>query len=239
MKRSISWKADVEGRIAEVDYLVVEQDELALMNEDVLGAVIAVDEAESAGEGFFDELVEELTRSGNLLGGVAVIRLDAEGFEEGAVFEEGLEISAASRFGMDRADEPAELVEMVLDDVVGEEKGFEIVVRIGNGRHGQKIVLRIFENKRGDGAGGSELGEMFEGEGFATDALGVGEPICFYAEFGEGLLEDPGFAGGAFDEHGFIGDAAAQVVDLGLLGFGDAVGLDQVIEELVGLFDVK
>ena len=47
---------------------------------------------------------------------------------------------------MNRADEAAELIEMVLEDVVAEEKGFEIVMRIGHGRHGQKILVGVFEN---------------------------------------------------------------------------------------------
>ena len=139
---------------------------------------------------------------------------------------------------MDRADEPAELVEMVVDDVVGEEKCLEIGVWIGNGGHGEKILLAVLENQRRDRAGRSKIREMLEGEGFGVDSAWIGEPIDIDAQLRERLFEDPCFAIGAFDEHGFVGNAAAEVVDLDLLGWIDTAGLSQVLQELLGLFDI-
>src|SRR3954466_4624916 len=114
---------------------------------------------------------------------------------------------------------------MVLDDVMSEEKCLEVVVRIGDGGHGEEILLRIFENEWRDGAGGSELGKMFESESLDVNPPRVGEPIDVDAQFAKGLFENPGFAIGAFDQDRFVGDAAGEIVDLDLLGGGNAVGL--------------
>ena len=74
---------------------------------------------------------------------------------------------------MNRADEAAELIEMILDDVVGEEKRFEIVVRIGNGGHGEEILLVIFKDEWRDCAVRRELGKILEREGFAMNPGGI------------------------------------------------------------------
>src|SRR5258706_1972604 len=169
-------KADVEGRIAEMNHLVVEQDQFALVDENIFGAVVAVDQAEAAGVSGLDDLVKRAGRLRELLGGVAVVGLDAQRFEEGAVFKKRVQVRPRGRFEMDRADEAAELIEMVLDDVVGEKKRFEVVVRIGNGGHGEEILLAIIKNERRDGAGRSQLGKILQRERFAMDAGRIGKP---------------------------------------------------------------
>src|SRR5712671_3116439 len=53
-------KANVEGRIAEMNDFVVEEDEFAFVDENIFGAVVAVDEAETAGERGFDDLIQSI-----------------------------------------------------------------------------------------------------------------------------------------------------------------------------------
>src|SRR5207248_6288321 len=121
-------KADVESRIAEVEHFMVKQDQFALVHEDVFGAVVAVDETEAAGQCLCDQLPEEIARGGNLLRGVAIVGLDAERLEEGSILKQRVQVRPACGMQVDRANEAAELIEMVLEDVVAEEKGFEIVM---------------------------------------------------------------------------------------------------------------
>ena len=52
-------EADVEHRIAPVDDLMIEEDEAFVVDEDVLGAVIAVDEGDAGGAGLIDQIVQE------------------------------------------------------------------------------------------------------------------------------------------------------------------------------------
>jgi len=75
-------EANVKCGIAEVDHLVVEEDQFSIVDENIFRAVIAVHEAEAAGPGGLDELVQELSGLRDLLGGVAVIGLDTKRFEE-------------------------------------------------------------------------------------------------------------------------------------------------------------
>ena len=209
-------------------------------DKDVFGAVVAVDEGELAEAGVEDELFEEAVRLRDLAGGVAVVGFDSQGFEEGAVGEALAELDAALvAAAVDRGEEAGELLDVVGDDVAGEEEGFPVVVWLGDGLHGEQVVGGVLEDQRGDGAGRGEVGEVLEGEGFALDAAGVAEPVGGDAEFGEGLLDDPGFAGGAGDEDGAVGDAAGEYLDArGFVG-GDAAGGAQVGDKRVGLFDVE
>ena len=140
---------------------------------------------------------------------------------------------------MNRADEAAKLIQMIFLDPVGEKKSLQNVVRIGDGRHGEEIFALVFEDKRGDRAGRGELGKILQRERFAMDTGRIGEPIDIDAELGECLLNDPRLARGAADEDGFVGDAAAQIVNFDLFGGGDAAGIFQIFQQLVGLFDVN
>ncbi len=71
-------EAQVEGRVAEVDHLMIQQHQSLMMNENVLGAVIAMHQGQAAGAGFFNQGMEEIGRRRNLAGGVAVVRLQPQ-----------------------------------------------------------------------------------------------------------------------------------------------------------------
>jgi hypothetical protein len=57
---------DIEGGVAVVDHFVIEEDEAAVVDEDVLGAEVAVDDGEAGGAGFGDEDAEERRGCGDL-----------------------------------------------------------------------------------------------------------------------------------------------------------------------------
>ena len=97
---------------------------------------------------------------------------------------------------------------MVVDDVVGEEKRLEVGVWIGNGGHGEKILLAVLENQRRDRAGRSKIREMLKAESFGMDSAWIGEPIDIDVQLRKGLFEDPCFAIGAFDQNSLVRDAA-------------------------------
>src|SRR5581483_653769 len=85
-------EAEVEGRFAEMGDLVVEQHEVLASDEYVLRAVVAVDEHRGVRAGLLDEREQEARRLRHLRGGVEVVRLEAEGLEEGAVAERRLQL---------------------------------------------------------------------------------------------------------------------------------------------------
>src|SRR5579883_128154 len=82
-------KAKVERWIAEVDDLVIEQDQMVVVDEDVLGAVVSVRQGEARAAGVVDEVVQEARGIGDLACGVAVVRFDTQRLEEGPVVELG------------------------------------------------------------------------------------------------------------------------------------------------------
>src|SRR5262249_35045459 len=81
-------EADVEGGIAPVDNFVIEQDQLITVNENILRAVVAVDDRQATSARLSDELFEKRPSFRSLFRGVGVIRFDAERFEETAVVED-------------------------------------------------------------------------------------------------------------------------------------------------------
>src|ERR671916_1001969 len=108
-------EAQVEGRVAEVDNLVVEQHEGAFADEDVLRAVVAVDQGVAPGASLLYERAKEIGGLRNLPGGVIVIRLQPQRLEERAVPEGGFGLlSALVTPAVDRPQEPPELLDVVV-----------------------------------------------------------------------------------------------------------------------------
>jgi hypothetical protein len=141
-------EAEIEGGVAPVDDFVIEEDEAALVDEDVFRAVIAVDEGVTRGAGFGDEGVEEGGGIGRVRGAVGVVGLEAEGFEKGAVFKEGGELGRALvGAAMDAGEEAGELLEVRVFDLAAQEEGLPIFVWLWDGLHGQEIVRFVFEKE--------------------------------------------------------------------------------------------
>src|SRR5262245_33216343 len=108
-------EAEVEGRIAKVNDFVIEQDEALVVDQNVLRAVIAVHERQAQGKGIFDEMVEEEGCFGDLLGCVAIVWLDTEGDEEGAVIEHRCKLFALKiAVSVNCAEQVPELLDMAL-----------------------------------------------------------------------------------------------------------------------------
>jgi len=87
-------EAEIEGRVAEVDDFVIEQDEALAMDKDVLGAVIAMYKGEAGSKRVLDEHVQEMGSFGDLLDGVPIIGFYAQGDEERVVVEDGCDLFA-------------------------------------------------------------------------------------------------------------------------------------------------
>src|SRR4051794_10746356 len=83
-------EADIEGWIAVVNHLVVEQDELVVVNEDVLRTVIAMHERDTPLTRLIDEPSHKLGRLGYLLRRKQVVRLQSQRFKEARVAERGI-----------------------------------------------------------------------------------------------------------------------------------------------------
>ena len=232
-------EADVKGGLAEVDDLVIQQHELVLVHEDVFGAVITVNESAAGGAGLVDKVVEKVLRARLMLGGVEVVGLNAERFEEGAILEFlGEAVALLEGVAMDLGEDPGELADVMGLEITCEQHRLPILVGVADGLHGEEMVMRIFEHQRGDGAGGGKVGEKAKAHCFALHPSRIGEPVDLDAEFRQRLLEDPAFAGSAADPDGAVGDAAGENLYVDLLIRRDAAGVAEIPFQLGFPFDV-
>ena len=131
------------------------------------------------------------------------------------------------------------LFDMILLKLACEEECLPVGVGLGDGLHGKQVMVMVFEDERCNCAGRSKLSEPAEAEGFSMDTLRTAEPVYLDAELFERLLENPGFAIGAFDVDGAVGDATGEGADDGLLVCANASGGAEVDEKGIGLFDVE
>src|SRR3712207_8946594 len=88
-------EAQVEGRFAEVDDLVVQEHKPSFADEDVLGAVVAVNQGVAAGAGLLYERAGEIGGSRNLFGGGNVVWAQPQRLEERAGPEGGVSLLPA------------------------------------------------------------------------------------------------------------------------------------------------
>src|SRR5207247_5854359 len=80
-------ESQVEGRLSEMNDLVIEQHQPAGMDEDVLGTVVAVNQAISMLPGFLDQTVQKERSVADLACGVGVIRFEPERLEKGLILK--------------------------------------------------------------------------------------------------------------------------------------------------------
>src|SRR5438045_5255698 len=78
----------VEGRHSEMNDLVIEQDQPTAMDENVLGTVVAVNEAISTPPGFLDQTVQKKGCVWDLACGVGVVRFKPERLEKGLIVKD-------------------------------------------------------------------------------------------------------------------------------------------------------
>src|SRR5271163_4964357 len=80
-------KSNVESRISEVNYLVIEQNKFVSVYESVLRTEIAVNQTFLVLQRFSRQCIEESSCCANVLGGVKVVWLQSKALEVGGVRE--------------------------------------------------------------------------------------------------------------------------------------------------------
>ena len=115
-------EAQVEGRVAEVDHLMIEQHQPPLIHQHVLRTVVAMHKRVAPGTGPVDQTGIKGGDIGNLRGGVGVIRLEPQRFKERAIGEGRLDLGAARGGGaVNRPEQTAELLDVIDLQPAGEQ----------------------------------------------------------------------------------------------------------------------
>src|SRR6185312_16529250 len=151
-------KADVEGRVSEMDHFMIEQNKLPLVDENVLRAVIAMNDGQPGFKCLCNQIVEEGPGLGNLRGGISVVRFNAQALEKRPVLKNvGNRWPVLQRRAMNGAKQIGELLHVFKVYVAFKQRPFPVIMRLRNGGHPNQMMRSIFEKQRGDCVGGSQL----------------------------------------------------------------------------------
>lgn len=233
-------ESNIEHRVPPVDDLVVEQDQLTAVDQNVLGAVVPVNQSLPGLSRLVHQGLEEGTCFGKLFGAVPVKRLQAKRFEEPNVGEDHLEAMGRQTCPtVDGAEQLTELPNMIRIHDPLEQKRLPVLVRFRNGPHRQDEVLAVLEHQGGNGPWGREGRKPPHAQGFPVDAFGTAEPGRGDAELFQRLLQHPGVAERAGNQHGAIRYATRQTPHgRGLAGV-DPAGAAKPLHERTWLLDVE
>ncbi len=233
-------ESHVEHRVAPVDDFVVEENQAIPVNEDVLGAVIAVNQSLTNPPRLLEKRTNEGRRSGDLPGGKGVERFEPERLEVPRVGENRSEARGREAGPpMDGPEQVSELPDMIGIDDPGKEEAFPIRVGRRDRLHGQEMMFMILEHQGGNGARRREGGQPAHSEGFTMDSLRAAMPRRGHAEPPERLFHHPRFSSGPADQDGSIGDPAGEDFDIGRFAGPYPAGRPQPFHKAFGLFDVQ
>lgn len=233
-------KADVEHGVAPMNDLVVDEDQAIPMNEDVLGAVVAVHQSETAPASLLDQRPQEGSRGGDFAGGEGVERFEAQLLEELNVGKDRFErIGGEAGTPVNGPQQLSKLPDVIGIDRSRQEKGLPILVRWRHGFHGEEVMLLVFEHEGGDRARRRERGQPPHAEGFAVDPFRAAMPGGRDTKSAERLLQHPGVASGPVNQDCAIGDAPGEDLDFGSFRGSYPAGRPEPFGEGLGLFDVE
>jgi hypothetical protein len=184
----------------------------ARRHEDVLRAVVAVDECPLHAEDALDFLLDGIGDVRVALGRRPVVRLDPELEERRLVGERRAELVVAGRIGVDGAEDPADGlgdpdVDAPVQEVALPHHG--VVGRTGERDH---VVVSRLREDRGDRGVRDALADARVGPRrgrLVVDADDVGRPVVLDREVRQRLLQDVA-VGRRLDLEHAVGDAAAQ-----------------------------
>ena len=232
-------KAQIEGRVAVVDHLMVEQDQAALVDQDVLGTEIPMHHRPGCRLHVADELRVKVRRGGIFSGGEVVVGIDPQLLKKVAVLN-----GANGRFiefrslKMDPAEKGSKLYRGILRDLAPQQDGFPVLVRIGHRFHPQKKKGRILKDERGEGSGRGQVFQKPQSESFALDARGIGMPVRGHPQFFEGLFDDDAPRRSPHED-GFVGDSASQDHGGANVVLGKEPPAAEIVDQIVRLLDVE
>src|ERR1700733_12490668 len=133
-------EANVKSGISKVNHFVVEQNQFAAVHQSILRAEIAVDQTVFVIERLARERVEKFGCRSAFLGGIKVIRFQAEALEVGGIGEGFRDLRPGlRRLAVDGAKKQSELLEMVGNDLSRQQDGLPILVLLGYPDHAQKV----------------------------------------------------------------------------------------------------
>ena len=198
-------KPYVESGIPEMDHFMVEQDKFAVVEQNVLGAVIAMHDSEACVQRLLNQGFKKYLRLRDLFRGVAVIRFQAKCLENGAVAENfSGENPFLCRISMDSAEQARELLNVSDLDFASEENGLPVPVRLGYGGHCDHMRAAILEEKRRDGSGRRYPEQPFQPARFGVNPPRIAVPIYGDSQFAQRLFDYERRPGRTDNEHGSV-----------------------------------
>lgn len=118
-----------------------------------------------------------------------------------------------------------------------QELGFPDVMVGGDGLHREEVVVAVFKQDQGDGAGFQNVSEDFQDFDFVEDAGRTAEPGVGSTELFADLLDNEvGLVCTGRNPEDDIGDAAGEENGGGLRGIGDPTAIGEIGED-VGFVD--
>jgi len=233
-------KSDVEHWIAPVNNLVVQKHQTPSVNENVLRAVVAVNQAFAHGASLSDQPSEERCRGGQVFGGMRVERFQAKCLEEPAVARHRFK-APRSQAGtpVDASQQLTELPDMIGVDQPFEEHRFPVCVRLRHCLHGEQVIRLLFKHEDRNGTWWSEGGESSHAESFPVDSFRAAEPGHRDPKLSEGLFEEPGLPAWSRDQHRPIRHPTSQNADVRRFRGADLPGALEPFDERDGLFNVE
>jgi len=233
-------EAEIEPRIAPVDHLVVKQNQPPFVDQDVLRAVVAVDQGDGDRSRLCQQSLDEGRRRRHPARGVSVVRLQPQRLEEGAVGEDRLDLRPPlGRPAVDRPQQPGELVDVPGVEPPRQQHPLPVLVRRRHRRHRQQVLLAILEHQGNRRSRRRQLGQPAQPQRLPLDPLRRAEPIDRHPQLGERLLQHPPLAPRPLDQHRPVRHPAGQYPDLRRLVGRDPAAAPQIAQQRVRLLDVE
>ena len=219
---------------------MIQQDQPLVMDQDVLRAVIAVDEGVDVCARVPDKVQQKCPGCRLLFGGIQIIRLQPERGKERLVREDRLDGFAHQRAAaMDPAQDAPELGDEVARHPAAQKLLLPVLDRRRHRPHRDDVIGFILKHQGRDGARGQELRQPGQTERLAMNAAGIAEPIDLDPQFGQSLFDHPGFAGLTLDQHGAIGNAPGQILDRRFFAGAQIALVNQIGAKMRVILDVK
>src|SRR5437867_3235699 len=167
---------------------MIQQHKPGIGHQNILRAVIAVHYSGARVESVGDKVCEKLRRPGMLRCRVTIVGLDTQCFKERSIIEHGLQSSLLlARAAVNGTQQFAKLLHMLHLDSAGQQTLLPILMGTWHRLHGEQVMLRIFEEQRGNRPWWREAAEPDQPERFLVTAPRVAGPIGRDAQFGQGL----------------------------------------------------
>lgn len=188
-------ESDIKHGVAPVNDFVIKENELPSVDENILGAVVTMDQSLARGASFRDQVPEKRGCRRDRFRRVGIKGFQPELLEVSRVSKNHLQASGRkSGSPVNGAEQLAELADVIrLDDSV-EKKRFPVGMRLRDRTHSQEMMFWILENEGRDGSWRGKSAKPLHAQGFPVDTFRTAKPGRRNPKLFESLLQHPGLA---------------------------------------------